>query len=118
MADDMRVTPRTAPNKTLLALGICAKAGKLVCGTPMICEALKGRHKPLLVLSASDSSGNTSKRLRDRCAFYGVELAELTATGDELAEAVGKSGKVTAVAVTDGQLCRLVRGTLEQDHNL
>lgn len=105
-------------DKTLLALGICAKARKLVCGTPLICEALRGRNKPFLVLEASDNSENTSKRLRDRCSFYSVRMVRLRANGEELAGAVGKSGRVAAAAVTDEQLCRLVSGTLEQDHYL
>ena len=38
---------------TLRALGLCAKAGRLVCGTALICEALRGRNRPLLVLEDS-----------------------------------------------------------------
>ena len=101
-------------DKTLLALGICAKARRLICGTPMICEALRGRNKPFLVVEASDNSENTAKRLRDKCSFYGVRIVRLRADGGELAGAVGKSGRVAAAAVTDEQLCRLVCGTLEQ----
>ena len=116
MADE---TPnRNGKDRTLLAFGICAKARKLICGTPLICESLKGRNKPFLVAQASDASENTSKRLHDRCAFYGVRLIRLRADGETLAGAVGKSGKVAAVAVTDEQLCRLVCGTLEREHIL
>lgn len=103
---------------TLRALGLCAKAGRLVCGAALICEALRGRQKPLLVLEANDNSDNTAKRLLDRCSFYGVRIARLSVSGEELAHAIGKSGRIAAVAVTDGQLCRLVCGTLEQEHNL
>ncbi len=103
-------------DKTLAALGICAKARRLVFGTPMVCEALGSRHKPYLVLAAGDNSGNTAKRLADRCAYYGVTLVCLAADGEALAHAVGKTGRVAAVAVTDEQLCRLVSGTLQQEH--
>ena len=102
---------------TLSALGICAKAGKLISGTPLICEALKGKNKPQVVLAASDNSKNTEKRLADRCAFYGIKLLGLDADGETLAHAVGKSGRVAAVAVTDVQLCRLVCGKFESEHN-
>ena len=118
MAADAPKRGTDSKNKTLLALGICAKARKLICGTPLICEALKGKTKPCLVLEASDNSENTAKRLSDRCQFYGVELIRLRVGGEMLAGAVGKQGKVAAVAVTDEQLCRLVRGTLEEEHNL
>lgn len=104
--------------QTLAALGICAKAGRLITGTPLICEALKGRQKPLVVLAASDNSQNTEKRLADKCAFYNIKLLRLSADGEALAHAVGKSGRVAAVAVTDVQLCRLVCGKFESEHNL
>ncbi len=97
------------------ALGLCAKAGRLICGTEMVCEALKSRGKKVfLVIGASDNSENTAKRLRDRCAYYGVSLALPQVSGDELADAVGKRGRVAAAAITDEQLCRLVSGTLKE----
>ena len=96
-------------NEALLrALGLCAKAGKMIFGTPMICESLAGKHKPNLVIGASDNAENTAKRLRDRCAFYDVRLAVCEVNGAELAHAVGKTGHLAAVAVTDENLSRLV----------
>lgn len=102
----------------LRALGICAKAGRLICGTPLICEALKAKKTVFLVVEATDNSENTQKRLRDRCAYYGVEKYRLETDGDTLARALGKSGRVSAAAITDEQLCRLVRGKLKQEHIL
>ncbi len=101
---------------TLRALGLCAKARKLICGTPMICEALRGRVKPYLVLSACDNSENTQKKLTDKCAYYGVRLWVLSVGGEELARAVGKHSRVAAVAVTDENLCRLVENTRKDDN--
>jgi ribosomal protein L7Ae-like RNA K-turn-binding protein len=99
--------------KTLRALGLCAKAGKLVIGTPLICEALKSNtKKPFLVLSSCDNGENTAKRLRDRCNYYGVPLVQLDADGETLSAAIGKNARVAAVAVTDENLCRLVKGTI------
>lgn len=104
----------TAINPKLLsALGLCRKAGGLIFGTPLVCDALKSAKKPFLVIAASDNSQNTTKRLRDRCAFYGVELKELAMSGDSLAHAIGKSGKISAVAVTDANLCRLVQNAMQ-----
>ncbi len=101
---------------TLHALGICAKAGKLLFGTPMVCEALAGRKKPYLVLTASDNSEATDKRIADKCTYYGVRSVRIDADGDTLAHAVGKSARLACVAVTDGQLCRLVDGTVESNN--
>lgn len=107
-----RKCPPLERDAWLGALGICAKAGKLVCGTQMICEALKKKEKPVLVIAAGDNSENTAKRLRDRCAYYGVALSVVQTDGETLADAVGKGSRLSAVAVTDEQLGRLVAGKL------
>ena len=37
--------------KVLGALGLCRRAGALICGTPMICIALReGKKRPFLVV--------------------------------------------------------------------
>ncbi len=99
--------------RTLRALGLCAKARKLIFGTPMVCDAMKAGKPVFGVLCAGDNSENTVKRLSDRCRFYGVSLTVLKSDGEVLAGAVGKTGRLAAVAVTDENLYRLVSGTLE-----
>jgi ribosomal protein L7Ae-like RNA K-turn-binding protein len=97
------------------ALGLCAKAGRLVCGTALICDALRlGRSgkTPLLVVAACDVSENTAKRLRDRCAYYNVPLAVAELGAEELGRAVGRS-PLAAVGVTDENLAKLVRAKLD-----
>ena len=101
-----------ALQKTLHALGLCAKARALVIGTDMVCEALRKRQKPYLVLCAADNSENTEKKLSDKCAYYGVKRLCLPVTGTVLAGAVGKKNHVAALAVTDENLCCLVEKTL------
>lgn len=103
-------------DRTLGALGLCARARGLIFGAPMICEALGGKKKPRIVLSAADNSEATDKRLRDKCNFYGVRLVRLSADGETLARTVGKSARIAAVAVTDENLYRLVCGTLKENH--
>ena len=103
--------------KTLSALGLCAKARKLVFGTPMVCEALRGAKKPYLVIEAAGNSAATAKRIADKCAFYAVKHVRLAIDGEALAAAIGKSGRVAVVAITDENLCRLVDGTLKMEHN-
>ena len=102
----------------LRALGLCAKAGRLIYGTPLICEALKTKKQIFLVVETSDNSENTQKRLRDRCAFYGVPKYRLNVDGNTLAGALGKNSRISAVAITDEQLCRLVLGKLKEEHIL
>ena len=103
-------------HKTLNALGMCAKARKLVTGTPMVCESLRGAKKPYVVLCAADNSENTAKKLADKCGFYGVRIVTLTVSGTALADAVGKrGGHVATVAVTDENLYKLIQKTLESE---
>ena len=98
-------------SKILSSLGLCAKAGKLVRGVPMICEALKksGTSKICLVIEASDTSENTHKKLNDKCNFYKADKIRIDSDGEALASAVGKSGSIGAVAITDEGLSDMVK---------
>lgn len=87
--------------KLLGLLGLCARAGKLVYGTSMICDGLRDRKQILMVLMADGVSENTRKRLSDRCKYYEVRLESVKVTAAELARALGKSGELAAVGVTD-----------------
>ena len=105
------------PAAVLRAIGLCRKAGRVVIGTNAVCEALRGREKPIAVFAANDISGNTEKRLRDKCATYGVPLRTIPASGEALAHALGKSAVTAAVAVTDENLCRLVTEAISPGGN-
>ena len=96
--------------RLLSGLGLCVKAGKVVFGVPMICEAMRkgGKGSPRLVLEALDTSDNTHKKLSDKCSYYGVRLVRLECDGVALAAAVGKSAQLGAVAVTDQGLIRML----------
>ena len=108
-------TMKSDANRAMLfALGLCAKAGKLIYGVPMVCEALKKQKPVVAVFCAADNAPNSAKRLYDRCTFYGVPLYELQIDGNTLSSAVGKSGRLAALAVTDQNLCQLVLSKLSQ----
>ena len=110
MQSDGRAVP---DEKALLfALGLCAKAGRLIFGVPMICDSLGKAKRPLLVIAASDNASNSEKRLRDKCAYYGVRLVIAPVDGETLSHAVGKSARLAAVAVTDENLAALVARSL------
>lgn len=97
-------------------LGLCARAGRLICGVPMICDALRagrGAKVPLMVLEAEDTSPNTHKRITDRCAYYKTDTVRLPIGGEALAHAVGHSGVLAAVAITDANMLRAVRAALD-----
>ena len=105
----------TPEDKLLSTLGLCARARKLVMGTPMVCEALRDKKNPVIaVLEASDTSANTHKKLSDKCGFYGVPLYRLTADTAGLGRAVGKTGAVAAVGVTDASLYKALEKHLPE----
>ena len=99
-------------NGVMRSLGLCRRAGALICGAPMIYESLRGKKPPLVVIEASDTSENTHKKLTDKCSFYGVMHVRLGTDGEALASAVGKTGSLAAVAVTDENLAALVKRAL------
>ena len=84
---------------------------KIVFGVPMICDAMRkgGAKAPIMVLEAADTSENTHKKISDKCAYYKVEHIRLTADGASLAAAVGKSGSIGAVALTDPGMSEMLR---------
>lgn len=105
----------TPEDKLLSTLGLCARARKLVMGTPMVCEAMRDKKTPVIaVLEASDTSANTHKKLSDKCGFYGVPLYRLAADTARLGRAVGKTGAVAAVGVTDENLYHALEKHLPQ----
>lgn len=87
--------------RLLSTLGLCRRAGGLILGTPMVCEAMRDPKKGVLaVIEASDTSENTHGRLMSKCAFYQVPHYRILATTEMLARTIGKTGSVAAVAVT------------------
>ena len=95
-----------AEEKLLSTLGLCARARKLVMGTPMVCEALRagGKSPVLAVVEASDTSENTHGKLVSKCTYYRVPHYRLTVSTERLARAVGKTGAVAAVGIIDMNL--------------
>lgn len=95
--------------RLLSVIGICAKAGKLIFGTDRICEELRAaKCPPLAVIEASGNSANTTKRLSDRCAYYGIKHYVIEADALSLGYAVGKKKPIAAVGITDMGLLNAV----------
>ena len=97
-------------SKILLSLGLCARAGKIIFGVPMICEAMrKGtKNAPKLIIEAVDTSEGTHKKIADKSAFYGVKTVRIDCDGATLASALGKTSSLAAVAVKDKNMCNMV----------
>ena len=99
-------TERYDEKKLLASLGLCVRAGKVIFGVPMICEAMrkKGAATSMTVFESADTSENTHKRILDKCKFYQVKHIQLPCDGATLASALGKTAHLAAIAVTDRQM--------------
>ena len=106
--------------RALRYLGLAARARALVIGVPLICTALSKQapgKTPLVVLTATDGSPNTKKRITDRTAFYGVACIELPLTCAQLAHTIGKKeALVAAVGVTDQNLAAAIKAALLENN--
>ena len=96
------------PNKLTGMIGLCRKAGKVVCGTPLVCLALREKRKPCLVPLPSQAGASTEQKVRYKCEYYRVPLCTLPLTTEELATSVGKGGEMACVAITDDGFAKAI----------
>ena len=85
-------------------LGIAMKAGKVTAGTELVTDAIRAgspKKCPQVVFLASDASENTKKRVTNCCGYYEIPLHAVTLTTGMLGAAIGKSGAISAVGITD-----------------
>ena len=96
-------------------VGLCAKAGAVVCGTPLICEALRKKNPPVLVLLASDAAKNTVDAMHNAAAQREepLPILRLPCTKKELGSALGVR-ECAAVAVLDTGFALALCKKLEQ----
>lgn len=83
-------------------LGLCARAGKLACGTEPALAAVRSGSAFLVAMEPS-AGPNTRKALKNACASHGVRLLEIEGLGD----AVGKSGRMAAAVLGRGMAARV-----------
>ena len=107
---ELNFTDAESRRKFLSSLGLCARAGKIIFGVPMICEALKkgGASRPVLIIESSDTSDGTHKKIANKAAFYGVRSVRIDCDGATLASALGKTTSLAAVAIKDEKMCSIV----------
>ena len=96
-------------------LGLSRKAGRLICGTPLVCKALGAKRPPSLVVVSAHASDNTKKKLRDKCAYYKVRLYEFGAETSEMSRALGGHAEVASCAILDEGLAGLFLSKVENN---
>ncbi|QQE80844.1 ribosomal L7Ae/L30e/S12e/Gadd45 family protein [Alicyclobacillus sp. SO9] len=79
-------------------IGLARKAGKVSVGSTASFAAVTNRSANAGLL-AVDAGGNTSKKFRDKCAFYNIPLLEVFSK-EELGRACGRN-EATLVTVND-----------------
>lgn len=96
----------------LTSLGLARRAGKLVIGTELSCDAARaGRAKAGFASIAA--SQNSKKRIENCFSYHGVRLIYIDCTTAELGAAFGKS-EAACVAVTDKNLAELALDKCER----
>ena len=88
-------------------LGIAKKAGRVIAGTNLVTDSIRAGSVskcPQAVFLASDVSENTRKRVTNCCTYYEIPLYQIPLTIAEIGDAIGKSGSVSAVGITDAGL--------------
>ena len=94
-------------------LGFSARARNLICGSDLVCDAVRtGRTS--MVLVASDASANTKKRVFNCCIHYECECREVPIKASELAHQLGNTGLTAAVALTDHHMIKGIRKVFEK----
>lgn len=85
----------------LRMLGLARRAGKTVLGTEMICEQMRAKKKPVLILVSSCASDGTRRRLLHKSSFYSIPALTVEVSGETLGHLLGVARPLVAVAVTD-----------------
>lgn len=100
-------------NKLHGMIGLARKANKTVCGTPLVCLALRKETKPFLVTVSAHASEGTRNKLRYKCEFYKVPYILIDCPTAELSHIVGKTGEIAAVAITDENFAKAILSAAE-----
>lgn len=91
---------RTPTVRALSMIGLCKKAGRLISGVPMVCDALR-EGRVHLVVYASGAAENSIKRVCDKAQTYTTPACALEIDPETLGKSIGKTGAVAAVGIAD-----------------
>lgn len=100
-------------SKLLKYMGFASAARALVLGTDLVLTSIRKRQARIVILAA-DASVRTAKQIQDKSSFYHIPMFQTEYTMEELAQAVGKSAPVAAMAVTDAGFAAAMQGLLKE----
>ena len=81
------------------ALSLARRAGKALCGTPLVCDAIRAGSLEFVIISAS-ASENSKKRVSNCATHYKVKILYTELTPEALGAAVGKA-TLACLGITD-----------------
>ena len=84
------------------ALSLARRAGKALCGTPLVCDAIRAGKLEFVIISGS-ASENSKKRVSNCALHYNVKILYTELTPEELGASVGKSS-LACIGITDKNL--------------
>jgi ribosomal protein L7Ae-like RNA K-turn-binding protein len=97
--------------KAIQTIGLAFKANKVLHGETLVLEAIRSK-KAKLVLLASDTGPNTTKRITDKAAFYQIPLYTGFIT-DDLSRAIGKDNR-KVLAILNQDFRKLIENALTE----
>ncbi|MBQ5389752.1 MAG: hypothetical protein IIU58_02480 [Clostridia bacterium] len=86
--------------RALSMIGLCKKAGRLISGVPLVCDAMR-EGRVYLALYAAGAAENSLKRVCDKAKSFDTPARSVDTTPEMLAKSIGKTGAVAAVGITD-----------------
>ncbi|MBI0578496.1 MULTISPECIES: YlxQ family RNA-binding protein [Bacillaceae] len=87
-------------------LGLANRARKITSGEELTVKQIQSGGAKLILLSA-DASGNTTKKISDKCKSYEVPL-KIVENRHLLGHAIGKEARVVVAVLDDGFAKKLV----------
>lgn len=96
-------------------LGLANRAGQVISGSSLVCDAMRGNNKPGLVLVAVDVSGSIGEKIISLAALHQVRT-EKVMTKEEFGAILGKSLR-SAVAVRQGGFIVRLVSVIERYRN-
>lgn len=86
--------------KWMSLLGLANRARKITSGEELTVKQIQSGGAKLILLSA-DASGNTTKKISDKCKSYEVPL-KIVENRHLLGHAIGKEARVVVAVLDDG----------------
>ena len=81
------------------ALSLARRAGKALCGTPLVCDAIRAGKIEFVIISCS-ASDNSKKRVSNCASHHKVKILYTELTPEALGDTVGKA-PLACLGITD-----------------